>query len=66
MSTPTSLIEQLSKLAPQLSADADNVAVKNEAIQLSRQLTASLSHPASSAVELAFAVGQTYSLSLQV
>lgn len=49
------LIEQLSKLAPKL-ADGDNVEAKNEAIQLSRQLTGSLSHPASSAVELAFAV----------
>ncbi|OAA52903.1 sterigmatocystin 8-O-methyltransferase [Cordyceps fumosorosea ARSEF 2679] len=48
------LIEQLSKLAPQL-ADGDNSDAKNQAIQLSRQLTGSLSHPASSAVELAFA-----------
>ncbi|OAA46423.1 O-methyltransferase, family 2 [Cordyceps fumosorosea ARSEF 2679] len=48
------LIEQLSKLAPQL-ANGDNTEAKNQAIQLSRQLTGSLSHPASTAVELAFA-----------
>ncbi|TQV91602.1 sterigmatocystin 8-O-methyltransferase [Cordyceps javanica] len=48
------LIEQLSKLAPQL-ANGDNTEAKNQAMQLSRQLTGSLSHPASSAVELAFA-----------
>lgn len=56
------LIEQLSKLAPKL-ADGNNVEAKNEAIQLSRQLTGSLSHPASSAVELAFAVRIEISLS---
>lgn len=56
------LIEQLSKLAPKL-ADGDNVEARNEAIQLSRQLTGSLSHPASSAVELAFAVCIEISLS---
>ncbi|KAF1738162.1 Demethylsterigmatocystin 6-O-methyltransferase [Beauveria bassiana] len=48
------LIEQLSKLSTQL-ADGENTEAKNQAIQLSRQLTGSLSHPASSAVELAFA-----------
>lgn len=49
------LIEQLSNLAP-LLASGDNTKAKNQAIQLSRQLTGSLSHPASAAVELAFAV----------
>ena len=49
------LIEQLSKLVPKL-ASGDNKEAKNQAIQLSRQLTGSLSHPASAAVELAFAV----------
>ncbi|KAJ4152839.1 hypothetical protein LMH87_009359 [Akanthomyces muscarius] len=48
------LIEQLSNLAP-LLASGDNTKAKNQAIQLSRQLTGSLSHPASAAVELAFA-----------
>ncbi|KAJ6779804.1 hypothetical protein PWT90_01496 [Aphanocladium album] len=48
------IIDQLSKLAPQL-ADGENTEAKNQAIALSRQLTGSLSHPASSAVELAFA-----------
>ncbi|PMB73925.1 Demethylsterigmatocystin 6-O-methyltransferase [Beauveria bassiana] len=54
VSPSIALIEQLSKLSTQL-ADGDNTEAKNQAIQLSRQLTGSLSHPASSAVELAFA-----------
>lgn len=49
------LIEKLSKLTP-LLASGDDTEAKNQAIQLSRQLTGSLSHPATAAVELAFAV----------
>ncbi|KAM3513148.1 hypothetical protein MY11210_003173 [Beauveria gryllotalpidicola] len=49
------LIEELSKLSPEL-ADGDNIEAKNQAVHLSRQLSSSLSHPVSSAVELAFAI----------
>lgn len=49
------LIDRLTSLRPAL-VSGDDQSAKNEAIQLSRKITASLVHPASAAVELAFAV----------
>ncbi len=49
------LIQQLEKLRPKLAAGNDQAA-RNEALQLSKKLTSSLGHPASTAVDLAFAV----------
>ncbi|KJZ79191.1 hypothetical protein HIM_01342 [Hirsutella minnesotensis 3608] len=52
--SPAALIEQLRDLSPRL-ASADDHGARNEAIQLSKKLTSSLGHPASVAVDLAFA-----------
>lgn len=49
------IIQQLENLRPKLTAGNDQAA-RNEALQLSKKLTSSLGHPASTAVDLAFAV----------
>lgn len=50
------LIKQLSSLSTKLSSTRDDPSTRNEALQLSRRLTASLEEPANVAVELAFSV----------
>jgi hypothetical protein len=49
------LIQKLEALRPNLAAGNDQNA-RNEAIRLSKQLISNLGHPASTAVDLAFAV----------
>lgn len=49
------LIEKLNKLSSRLSSK-DDVQANNEALQLSKELTASLEEPKNAAVHLAFSV----------
>lgn len=53
------IIEKLGLLTSKLSSDDDQTAedARNEALQLSRQLTSQLEKPITTAVDLAFAVG---------
>ncbi|KAI1262685.1 sterigmatocystin 8-O-methyltransferase [Xylariaceae sp. FL1019] len=53
MSSVAPLIEKLKSLSAQLEGD-DNIKIRNEAVQLSRQLTASLSRPEDVAADLIF------------
>lgn len=50
------LIKQLSSLSTKLSSAGDDQGPRNEALQLSRRLTASLEEPVNVAVDLAFSV----------
>lgn len=50
------LINRLKPLGTKLSSDSDDSGNRNEALQLSRRLTASLEEHANVAVELAFSV----------
>lgn len=51
-----SLIEQLQKLGARLSANENDQAAQNEALELSRKLTASLEQPRNVAVDLMYSV----------
>lgn len=50
------LIQQLASLSAKLSADEHEHGARKEALQLSRQITASLEQPQNVAIDLAFSV----------
>lgn len=61
MSSATSLLSQLQSLSIKLEQE-DDVKIRNEAVQLSRQITAALSRPEDVAAEMIFTVRVLYYL----